>query len=145
MIKDLSRRIDRLCKGSDAELHHVLQLIDAGKYYDELTDEEKAAYCRYRGFDAGFEALNAAYAACMGIDPAEVRTKLERNPTPEEQAAMREELDALVQAEVERFNSPEEVAKREAEYEELQRIGRLRAQDFYAGRDMDKCHPLPWQ
>ena len=145
MIKELNRRIDRLCNGSDAELHHVLQLIDSGKYYDELTEEEKAAYNRYRGFDAGFEALNAAYAAAMGIDPAEVRTKLERKPTPEEQAAMREELDAWVKAEVERYNSPEEVAKRKAEYEELQRIGELRRMDCLCGRDMDKCHPLPWQ
>ena len=134
-----------MCNGSDAELHHVLQLIDAGKYYDELTEEEKAAYNRYRGFDAGFEALNAAYAAAMGIDPAEVRTKLERKPTPEEQAAMREELDALVKAEVERYNSPEEVAKRKAWYEEVQRIGELRRMDCLCGRDMDKCHPLPWQ
>ena len=145
MIKELNRRIDRLCNGSDAELHHVLQLIDSGKYYDELTEEEKAAYCRYRGFDAGFEALNAAYAAYMGIDPAEVRTKLERNPTPEEQIAMREELDRWVQEEVERYNSPEEVAKRKAWYEEVQRIGELRRMDCLCGRDMDKCHPLPWQ
>lgn len=42
------------------------------------------------------------------------------------------------------YNAPEAVAKREAEYAELQRIGELRRQDFYAGRDMDKCHPLPW-
>lgn len=142
MIKELNRRIDRLYKGSDV---HVLQLIDSGKYYDELTEEEKAAYCRYRGFSAGYEALNAAYAAAMGIDPAEVRTKLERNPAPEEQAAMREDLDKYMKAAAERYNSPEEVAKRKAEYEELLRIGELRRMDFYAGRDMDKCHPLPWK
>ena len=142
MIKELNRRIDRLYKGSDV---HVLQLIDSGKYYDELTEEEKAAYCRYRGFPAGYETLNAAYAAAMGIDPAEVRTKLERNPAPEEQAAMREDLDKYMKAAAERYNSPEEVAKRKAEYEELLRIGELRRMDFYAGRDMDKCHPLPWK
>ena len=144
-MKDTLRRIDRLCNGSDAELQHVLKLIDSGAYYDELTEEEQAAYNRYRGFDASFKALNEAYAAAMGIDPAEMRTKLERNPTPAEQQAMREDLDRIMQEEVERFNSPEEVAKRKAEYEEIQRIGELRRMDFYSGRDMDKCHPLPWQ
>jgi hypothetical protein len=144
MTKELKRRIDRLFSGSNAELHHVLQLIDSGKYYDELTEEEKAAYNQYRGFGAGFEALNAAYAATMGIDPADVRTKLERNPTPAEQAAMREDLERYMRESVERYNSPEEVAKRKAEYEELQRIGELRRMDCLCGRDMDKCHPLPW-
>lgn len=144
-MKELAKRIDRICNGSNAELHHVLKLIDAGKYYDELTEEEQAAYNRYRGFNAGFEALNAAYAACMGIDPAEVRTKLERNPTPEEQLAMREDLDRYMREAEDLYNSPEEVAKRKAGYAELQRIGELRRMDFYAGRDMDKCHPLPWQ
>ena len=43
------------------------------------------------------------------------------------------------------YNSPEAEAKRKAEAEELKRIGELRRQDFECGRDMDKCHPLPWQ
>lgn len=144
-MKNTLRRIEKLCSVSDPELKHVLKLIDSGKYFDELTEEEQAAYCRYRGFDASFSVLNAAYCACMGIDPAEVRTKLERNPTLEEQKAMREDLDRLMREASERYNSPEEVAKRKAEYEELQRIGELRRMDFYCGRDPDKCHPLPWQ
>lgn len=124
-MKDLQKRIDRLSSGSAPDLQRILHLIDAGTYYDELSAEEKAAYCRYRGFDgAGFEALNGAYAEAMGIDPAEVRTKLERNPTPEQQKEMLAEFDRWVKEEQERFNSPEEVAKREAEYEELQRTGR---------------------
>lgn len=139
-------RLDRLqAVGGKAEVTMVLQLIESGKYYDELTEEQKEAYNRYRGFDAGFEALNAAYAACMGIDPAEVRTKLEKNPTPEEQEAMRQELAEWVEKAVEEYNSPEAVAQRKAEYEELQRIGELRRMDFLCGRDMDKCHPLPWK
>ena len=56
-----------------------------------------------------------------------------------------DELQAAF-AEIEaKYNSPEEEAKRKAEYEELQRIGELRRMDCLCGRDMDKCHPLPWQ
>ena len=55
------------------------------------------------------------------------------------------EVSAYFEEAVREYNSPEAVAKRKAEYEELRRIGELRRQDFYCGRDMDKCHPLPWQ
>lgn len=56
-----------------------------------------------------------------------------------------DELEAAF-AEMEReYNSPEAAAKRKAEYEELRRLGELRRMDFYCGRDMDACHPLPWQ
>lgn len=55
------------------------------------------------------------------------------------------ELERAFEAMVEEYNSPEAKAQRQAEYEELQRIGELRRQDFECGRDMDKCHPLPWQ
>lgn len=54
-------------------------------------------------------------------------------------------MDDFIKQAEEEYNSPEAEAKRKADYEELCRIGELRAQDFYAGRDMDKCHPLPWQ
>ena len=56
-----------------------------------------------------------------------------------------DELQAAFAEMQEQYNSPEEEAKRKAEYEELQRIGELRRMDFYCGRDMDECHPLPWQ
>lgn len=56
-----------------------------------------------------------------------------------------DELQAAFAEMQEQYNSPEEVAKRKAEYEELQRIGELRRMDCLCGRDMDKCHPLPWQ
>lgn len=48
---------------------------------------------------------------------------------------------ADIQAE---YNSPTAIAKREAEYLELRRIGELRRQDFLCGRPMD-THPLPWE
>lgn len=55
------------------------------------------------------------------------------------------ELERAFQKMVDEYNSPEGKAKRQAEYEELQRIGELRRMDFECGRDMDKGHPLPWQ
>lgn len=111
-MKDLQKRIDRLSSGSAPDLQHILHLIDAGTYYDELSAEEKEAYCRYHGFDgAGYEALNGAYAEAMGIDPATVRTKLERKPTPEQQKKMLAEFD--------RWVKEEDAAKREAVCAEL--------------------------
>lgn len=68
-----------------------------------------------------------------------------KEPDPRPLPVKVNELEAYF-AEIEaKYNSPEEEAKRRAEYEELQRIGELRRMDFYCGRDMDKCHPLPWQ
>ena len=55
------------------------------------------------------------------------------------------ELERAFQSMVEEYNSPEGKARRRAEYEELQRIGELRRRDFECGRNMDECHPLPWQ
>jgi len=66
-------------------------------------------------------------------------------PDPRPLSVKVNELEAYF-AEIEaKYNSPEEEAKRRAEYEELQRIGELRRMDCLCGRDMDECHPLPWQ
>lgn len=56
-----------------------------------------------------------------------------------------DELQAAFAEMQEQYNSPEEVAKRKAEYEKLQKLGAARRMDCLCGRDMDKCHPLPWQ
>lgn len=55
-----------------------------------------------------------------------------------------EEVKAIVDALTERYNSPEEKAKRKAEYEEICRIGELRREAFRRGEDMDQ-YPLPWE
>lgn len=55
-----------------------------------------------------------------------------------------EEVKAIVDALTEKYNSPEEVAKRKAEYDELRRIGKLREQAFKRGEDMNQ-YPLPWE
>lgn len=68
----------------------------------------------------------------------------EQKATPAQLRQNIAEVERLMDQILQEYNSPEEVAKRQAEEEELRRIGELRRQDFYAGRDMDKCHPLPW-
>lgn len=71
--------------------------------------------------------------------------KLESRRRPEQIRKAHEELAAIMEQLQAEYNAPEAVAQRKAEYEELQRIGELRRQDFYCGRNMDECHPLPWQ
>lgn len=56
-----------------------------------------------------------------------------------------EELDAAFDEMEREYNSPAAEAQRKAEYEEIQRLGELRRMDCLCGRDMDICHPLPWQ
>lgn len=55
------------------------------------------------------------------------------------------ELEAAFEAMKAEYNSPEAKAQRKAEREELDRIAELRRRDFECGRNMDECHPLPWQ
>ncbi len=143
MMKETVRRLNRLQKATNTEELHVLDLIASGVCYEDLSDEEKNAYCRYRGFDRiGLEEMHKVFAEMTGT---EVRTELERNPTPAEQKQMRADLERWVQESEEEYNSPEAVAQRQKEYEELQKIGELRRMDFMCGRNMDECHPLPWQ
>ena len=54
------------------------------------------------------------------------------------------EVEAIVSAKVAEYNSPEAKARRQAEYEELCRVGELRHQAFLRGEDPDK-YPLPWE
>ena len=76
----------------------------------------------------GKQGKRGRIAGAVPIDP----------PAPGELAAVFEAMKA-------EYNSPEAQAQRQAEREELDRIAELRRMDFYAGRDMNECHPLPWQ
>lgn len=55
-----------------------------------------------------------------------------------------EELEAWYRAMISKYNSTEEKAKRNREYEELQEVGRLRKLAFDRGEPMSK-YPLPWE
>ena len=76
----------------------------------------------------GKQGTRGRIAGTVPIDP----------PAPGELAAVFEAMKA-------EYNNPEAEVQRKAEREELDRIAELRRMDFYAGRNMDECHPLPWQ
>lgn len=51
MRKDIKKRLDALNKHDAERFSDVLLLIHQGKYYDDLTDEQKERYCLYKGSD----------------------------------------------------------------------------------------------
>ena len=122
----------------------VADIIREGRYYDELTPQEKEEVAGYWGTDRDtFEVVHGGI-----FNNYSLHFRIERKPQPprnrKELNERIEEIRAAFEEEVAEYNSPEAIAQREAEYQELQRLGELRAMDFYAGKDMDKEHPLPW-
>ena len=122
----------------------VADIIREGRYYDELTPQEEEEVAGYWGTDRDtFEVVHGGI-----FNNYSLHFRIERKPQPprnrKELNERIEEIRAAFEEEVAEYNSPEAIAQREAEYQELQRLGELRARDFYAGRDMDKEHPLPW-
>lgn len=123
------------------DLGIVAGLLSRGAYYDECTDEEKNAYCAYYGTER--EALEEVNGFILGT----LHFQLERKPKPPTEAQFRErvrEVEELVQAMTDEYNTPEARAKREAEYQELQRIGAQRKAAYDRGESMD-AYPLPWE
>jgi hypothetical protein len=50
-MSQLLRRVERIKAVTKTESSEVLSWINKGLYYDDLTDEQRTAYCRYRDFD----------------------------------------------------------------------------------------------
>ena len=122
-------------------LARIAHLLSLGAFYDECTDEDKNAYCAYIGTER--EALETVRGYLLGT----LHFKLERKPkppTPDEHRANVREVEAFFDEKRKEYNSPEVKAKREAEYQELQRIGAQRAAAFQAGKPWD-AYPLPWE
>ena len=123
------------------DLGIVAAAISRGAFYDELTDEEKNAYCAYHGTER--HALEEVNGFILGT----LHFHVERKEKPLTEAQFRErveEVEALVNAYKDEYNAPEARAKREAEYQELQRIGAQRAAAYSRGEPMSK-YPLPWE
>ncbi len=113
--KTIFRRLKTLEKECGiAELNgRLAELIDAGVYYDELTDDEKNAYCRYQKCER--EALETLNGYILG----NLHFQLERRPKPpteEEFRANVREIEEAVEEYKRQYNTPEARAKREAEY-----------------------------
>lgn len=122
----------------------VADIIREGRYYDELTPQEKAEVAAYWGTDRDtFEVVHGGI-----FNNYSLHFRIERKPQPPRTKADREKIDNEIREVWDKvtaeYNSPEAIAQREAEYQELQRLGELRRMDFLCGRDMDKEHPLPW-
>lgn len=94
-----------------------------GRFYDELTEAEKDAYWAYYGSDR--ESMEALHGYFMDSLHFRVEKK-PKPPTPQEHRATVREVEEIVQGFVDKYNSPEEREKREAAYQDLQRIGRQR-------------------
>lgn len=142
-LASLKNRIKKAQANTHAgeALGRIAELIAQGAYYDELTDEEKNAYCDYLGSER--DAMEAVEAMVTGT----LHFPVKRKEKPLTEAQFRErvrEVEDIVNGYVEEYNAPEARAKREAEYQELQRIGALRAAAFQRGEPMDK-YPLPWE
>lgn len=124
----------------------VLSLIRAGRYYDELTQEEQKRYCMYRYGENVTEPPEQYLSTVFKGFPFDAHFRLEYKPKPltaSEIAQNIKEIDSYMQHRQEEFNSPEACEKRRKDYEELQEIGRKRKEAFYAGIPMD-TYPLPW-
>lgn len=148
-LKSLERRIKRTDGDPDGK---VLEWIRQGRRYNELTDDERAAYIKYKeSLGGGARDVSIAKLKIMLSDLTEDEaynfplTKRERPPTPEEHAQTVKEMEMLMKEIQDEYNSPEETKKREEKYQQAQEIGRLRKQAFERGEDMDKLFPLPWQ
>lgn len=142
-LASLKNRIRKAQRNTHAgeDLGIVAAAISRGAFYDELTDEEKNAYCAYHGTER--HALEEVNGYILGT----LHFPVERKEKPLTEAQFRErveEVEALVNAYKDEYNAPEARAKREAEYQELQRIGAQRKAAYDRGEPMSN-YPLPWE
>lgn len=68
----VKQRIQKLERGSPAQFREIIQLIQQGAYYDELTAEQQRRYKEYR------ESLGGV---AEDISLAELRMMLDEDPT----------------------------------------------------------------
>lgn len=123
------------------DLGIVAAAINRGAFYDELTDEEKNAYCGYLGTER--EALETVHGYILGTLHFKVERK-PKPPTPEEHRARVREVEAYFEELRDEYNAPEAKAEREREYQEMKRIGAQRKAAFERGEPWD-AYPLPWE
>ena len=142
-LASLKNRIRKAQRNTHAgeTLGRIAELIAQGAYYDELTDEEKNAYCDYLGSER--DAMEAVETMVTGT----LHFPVKRKEKPLTEAQFRErvrEVEDIVNGYIEEYNAPEARAKREAEYQEMHRIGALRKAAYDRGEPMEK-YPLPWE
>lgn len=99
MSQSLRNRLRRLAVTSECEYLEIVKLIKQGAFYDDLTDELKDLYCRYRGFDReAMESVNRMVAECEGMNPdTYLHFRLERKPKPMNDEQTRIQVSEIVQ------------------------------------------------
>lgn len=122
MLESIKRRINKVQNNtSNGEaLAMVAGAIDRKAYYDELTEEEKNAYCAYYGTER--EALEEVNGFILGT----LHFPVERKEKPLTEAQFRErveEVEALVMGYTEEYNAPEAKAMREEAERQAQEGG----------------------
>lgn len=145
----IESRLSRLEKQISSDYADVIELIGQGKYYDELTPEQKI---RYIGYSTPFTDIRSyedfqtfLYASDTPAEKIlhfrlEKRTPLSKTVSDE----VRAEVEAMLKEVEEEYYSPEAIAERECRYEEIRRIGELRKVAYSRGESM-AAYPLPWE
>ena len=134
----LSRIEKRLKIDVDPNEKIISEWIKAGRFYDELSDEEKALYNKY--WDCNMAGLYEMFE----VEP-HFELELKQPPLTDEQFRERcREIREIMQSVEDEYNSDEKQQEREEEYRKVQEIARQRQMAFERGESMDKF-PLPWQ
>lgn len=114
-IKNRLKKVQDSLGAADS-FHMVAELIARGAYYDELTDEEKAAYVRYKeslggvADDVAGARLETIFEDLRedGRDPFHFQlSKRKRPPTPEEHAQRVQEIHELFDRIIQEENQDE--------------------------------------
>lgn len=143
--KSRLKRLER--KANSGSFADVVSWIRAGRFYDELTEDEQARYCQYRYGEQHTEPPEQYLSTVFDGFSFDPHFRLEYKPKPPTEKEFRENvafIEEYMMKRQEEYNSPEAQAQRQREYEELQEIGRKRRDAFYAGIPMD-TYPLPWE
>lgn len=82
-------------------------------------------------------------ASLSSIDRRLSRVELDRSRSPTILRQRLKEVSEIVKKYQDEYNSPEAVAQRKADYQEICRIGQLRGEAFRRGESIDR-YPLPW-
>ena len=137
-LSQIEKRLKKSVDPVDPNEKIISEWIKAGRYYDELSDEEKELYNKY--WDCNMAGLYEMFE----VEP-HFELELKQPPLTDEQFRERcREIREYMQGIENEYNSEEAQEERRQEYEKCQRIGALRRQAYENGEDMS-AYPLPWQ
>ena len=137
-LSQIEKRLKKSVDPVDPNEKIISEWIKAGRYYDELSVEEKDLYNRY--WDCNMAGLYEMFE----VEP-HFELELKQPPLTDEQFRERcREIREYMQGIENEYNSEEAQEERRQEYEKCQRIGALRRQAYENGEDMS-AYPLPWQ